>query len=80
MENFKRHTIAVLADKSDTEKVLDWLQTGKSLTQADAVKQFNNWRLAVIINRLRNRGYEISTMLIEGKKSKYALYYMPSHS
>lgn len=42
-------------------QVLAYLKTGKTLTQAEAIIQFNCYRLSAVINCLRNTGYEILT-------------------
>ena len=43
-------------------KVEAHLRTYKSITQAIAQKHYNSWRLAVIIQRLRDRGWQIETV------------------
>jgi hypothetical protein len=43
--------------------VLNHLQQGKTLTQAEAITSFNCYRLSAVIKCLRNAGYEILTHL-----------------
>lgn len=43
--------------------VLNHLQQGKTLTQAEAIAQFKCYRLSAVINCLRNAGHEIVTHL-----------------
>ena len=48
---------------NDTQlnQVLDRLKQGQSITQVDAIRLFQCYRLSAIIKRLRNEGYEIVT-------------------
>ena len=57
---------------SQKAKVLNWLKSHGQITQIVAINQFRCFRLAVVINRLRNEGHEIDTELIG--KEKYAKY------
>lgn len=42
-------------------QVLNHLKQGKTLSQAEAINQFDCYRLSAIIQRLRNAGYDIVT-------------------
>ena len=70
--------------KRQTRQVLEYLQAGNTITQADAQRLFNCWRLASRISELRNEyGYGITTYRIpvqteDGDKRSYALYAMRS--
>ena len=64
---------------SKTEKVKRWLDTGKTLTQRQAINHFQSYRLAVIKQRL-NEGhyYAIDKEIVDlnegtGKHSIYKL-------
>jgi len=46
-------------DRSHKDNVLIWLQTGKSLTQLEAIEYLGNLRLAASICELRKEGYNI---------------------
>ena len=65
---------------SKTEKILKYLQSGKSLTQLEATKskEFMTIRLSAIIKELRMRGYNIQTTMLLNKKtgSKHGVYHM----
>lgn len=58
--------------------VLNHLQQGKSLTQAEAIVHFNYYRLSSVINCLRNIGHDIVTHsernhLSHGNHARYEL-------
>lgn len=42
-------------------QVLGHLKQGRSITQVDAIRLFNCYRLSAIIKNLRNQGYEVVT-------------------
>ena len=42
-------------------KVLNHLENGNTLTQAEAIELFKCYRLSAVINRLRSGGYDIET-------------------
>jgi len=59
---------------SQKTKVLDWLQSGKSLTPLEALDMFGSMRLAAIIEVLRNKeGYNIINENKTGEEN-YAKY------
>lgn len=58
--------------KSQVQQVTAWLNRGYSLTQAQAAEKFNCYRLAAVINKLRNRG--MSIMTLECGKTRFAKY------
>jgi len=58
--------------KSKTQQILEYMKAGKSLTQPQAAKLFNAWRLSDIIFKLRHRGHSFDVTL-KGK-SGYAEY------
>ena len=43
------------------QRIAEWLEQGNSLTQMEALKRFQCFRLASRINDLRNRGLRIVT-------------------
>lgn len=53
--------------KGQRALVLDWLKSGKSLTNFQAFKLFGTTRLGAIIYDLRQLGYKIKTTLMTGK-------------
>jgi hypothetical protein len=60
--------------KSQTERILDWLQKGKSITPLQAWERFGSYRLSSVINRLRKKGHNIVTEIKEYNGSRYANY------
>ena len=63
-------------EKSQKQQVKDWLLSGKSLTQIEALDNIGNLRLAPIIEKLRNKeGWNIIDLNKTGsnKYSKYIL-------
>ena len=51
------------------------LESGKSITPLEALNQYGSFRLGSIINRLRGRGMNIETKLIDNQNgNKYARY------
>lgn len=41
--------------------ILNYLNQGNSITQIEAIKLFNCYRLSAVIHRLRNEGHQIET-------------------
>ena len=66
--------------KKQARQVLEYLQAGNTITQEQAQRLFNCWRLASRISELRNEyGYEITTYRIpvvtdDGDRRSYAKY------
>lgn len=61
--------------------VLQWLQTGASISSMEAIQSFGATRLSAIIFNLRKRGYNIETVTCEGtdrfgNKMQFARYYL----
>ncbi|MCQ2802965.1 MAG: helix-turn-helix domain-containing protein [Bacilli bacterium] len=61
------------------EMVIKHLKETNSITPMMALEEYGIYRLAAIINKLRNEGHNISTTLIPhinrfGEIHKYALY------
>ena len=47
---------------SQKEAILDWLKSGRTITQREALAQFGCWRLASRISDLRREGHPIVTV------------------
>ncbi len=60
--------------KTQTERILNWLQKGKSITPLQAWERFGSYRLSSVINRLRKKGHNIVTEIKEYKGSRFANY------
>lgn len=60
-------------------RILNYLETNKTLTSMEAFEKFGITRLASQINKLRNKGYDIATIMMEGENRygetvRYAKY------
>ena len=56
------------------QQVLNHLKCHGSITPLEALQQYGCFRLAVIINRLRNEGHPIDTDLMTSTNNKFARY------
>lgn len=66
---------------TQTQAVLEWLQTHASISSMEAIKNFGTTRLSAIIFNLRKAGYDIETVTCEGtdrfgNKMTFARYYL----
>lgn len=61
---------------SKTQRILEYLENGKTITDSDAVDLFKAYRLSGIIYNLKKKGYNISTIneINEETKTRYARY------
>ena len=64
-----------------TKAVLQWLQTGASISSMEAIDNFGATRLSAIIFNLRKHGYNIETVWCDGtdrfgNTSRFARYYL----
>jgi hypothetical protein len=64
--------------------ILDWLEKGQSINNAEAITKFNNACLRDAIWRLGNAGYQINREWIHyinrhGQKKKYKSYFIKKH-
>ena len=63
--------------KLSKEKMIErHLMKGRKITQQDAIRKFRHYRLAVVINRLRDQGRQIKTVMLTRGDSTYAEYQM----
>jgi hypothetical protein len=65
---------------TQNSKVLDYLSSGRSISQRDAIIDFNIYRLAARVCELRNEGWEITTRMVRNLKfrARHAEYSMAS--
>lgn len=66
-----------------TQAVLQWLQSNASISSMEAIENFGATRLSAIIFNLRRRGYDIETVMVDGRDRfgnnvRYARYYLRS--
>lgn len=72
-----------MARKTQTNAVLEWLQTGDGITSLDAFKELGVTRLSAIIFNLRRQGYDIEAEDVKvknrfGSTVTVAKYYLKS--
>jgi hypothetical protein len=60
--------------KPQTEKILQWLKLGHSITPIDALKMFGCFRLGARIHDLKRMGHKIKSELIERDGKHFAEY------
>lgn len=53
--------------ETQTRRIKEWLESGKTLTSKDAWEKWGTTRLSAIIHNLRRQGYEITTTYEESK-------------
>ena len=59
---------------TQTQRILIYLKTGKSLTPIEALQKFGCFRLAARISDLRSQGHTIWTNYITENNKTYAAY------
>lgn len=64
-----------------SKMVLDWLKTHAGITSMEAFENFGATRLSAIIFNLKKSGYNIETVMVDGKdrfgnRTRYARYYL----
>lgn len=59
---------------TQVERILRHLERGRKLTQIEAFKKYQCWRLAARVSELRSEGWRIKTKLIKRNGKQYAQY------
>lgn len=59
--------------KSQIEVIRKHLEDGNSITGIEALNQYQCYRLSSVIQRLRNAGLKITTMMVDQKYARYHL-------
>ena len=59
---------------TQTQRILIYLKTGKSLTPIEALQKFGCFRLAARISDLRRDGHKIWTNYVQKDKKIFAAY------
>jgi len=63
---------------SQNAMILNFLESGGSLTPIEALEKFQCFRLAARMNDLRKKGYVIETEILKDDNGKsYAVYSLP---
>lgn len=65
-----------MKEASKQQRIFRYLWKGRKLTQQKAIRKFQHYRLAVVINRFRNAGYLIETTMKTEHGSTFAEYKM----
>lgn len=52
------------------------LKKHKTITSWEAIRLYRATRLADIVYKLKNQGFEIETVMIQGNKTRFAKYYL----
>jgi len=55
------------------------LLTGKTITQEQCRELFNGWRLAVCIQRLKQKGLKIEKTMVKKNGVSFAKYFLADH-
>ena len=63
-------------EKSQEDKIIEYLKTGKSITPLDALKLFGCMRLGARIFDLKRKGYRIEEMDVVDGRKRYARYFL----
>ena len=65
-------------DSSQNRAILQYLESGGSLSTIDALEKFGSFRLSARINNLRNKGHNIKTEKFKTPSGKtVARYFIP---
>ena len=59
---------------SQNSEILSYLKKGGTLTQGQAARMFGCWRLAARVNDLRDKGFNIETMMLTENDRTFAQY------
>lgn len=60
--------------KSATQRLEDWILSGKAITPLQALNKFGIFRLGARIYDLRRKGYNIATKMVRRNDKEYAQY------
>ena len=63
---------------SKKQRIINHLERGASITSLMALRLYGHARLAVVINRLKNKGYSINKKMISENGSTFAEYKLGS--
>lgn len=72
----KRKSVVRKDKRSKTQKLLAHLQRGRTITGEQAMRRWGLYRLSSAIHRLRNKGYNIVTQMVDTGEYEYARYKM----
>lgn len=67
--------------KGSKNRIIEYMKKHKGITSQDAFRDLGITRLSARIKELRDMGYDISTVMIDGKnrygeRTRYGLYVM----
>lgn len=62
--------------KTQSERILNFLRSGKPITPVGALREFGCLRLAARISDLRRGGHKIKSRMVRRGEKAYASYWM----
>tara|TARA_Y100001963_G_scaffold27424_1_gene37350 strand:+ start:1766 stop:2020 length:255 start_codon:yes stop_codon:yes gene_type:complete len=68
-----------MAKKSQKDSILNYLEEGNEITPIEALDRFGCFRLADVIFKLKQEGYDIQTKMVSNGSKKYASYRLMSN-
>lgn len=63
---------------SQEQLILNYLQSGNSISQLECLEKFRCMRLASRVNSLRRQGFDIKTRIVYSADKHWAEYFMPT--
>jgi hypothetical protein len=63
--------------QSQNERILAILQSGRSLTPLEALREVGSLRLRARVHNLKAMGYDIQTRMVERDGKHFAEYFLP---
>lgn len=63
-------------EKSQEDKIIEYLKTGKSITPLDALRLFGCMRLGARIFDLKRKGFRIEEIDVVDGRKRYARYFL----
>ena len=61
-------------NKTQNQEILEYLQTGNTITPIDALNKFGCFRLGARIYDLKRQGYDIKTIPVKANGKHFAKY------
>jgi hypothetical protein len=62
--------------ESQNKQILETLLKGNGISQQQAIKMYQCYRLSARIKNLRDKGHEIFCKMVEHGRSRFGLYFM----
>jgi len=65
-----------MTTESQETQVLNYLQSGKTITQLEALNMFDCMRLSARVHRLKKRGHNIKALIVSENGKRFGKYYL----